>query len=152
MTQPEITDDAARRDDRSRPEKKPRRRWIVHAIVWPVLAILLIGGGFAAFSLYNDAMSVRADLEDAQASVAALDELYGLGYNHHEKFAERVNGVSLDDIRKLAAARLHECVITVSTPEPEKVKIKEGPRTYPTFPIVDLTPRGVQHDTGGGTK
>ena len=44
----------------------------MHAIVWPVLAILLIGGGFAAFSLYNDAMSVRADLEDAQASVAAF--------------------------------------------------------------------------------
>jgi hypothetical protein len=74
VTQPEITDDAARRDDRSRPEKKPRRRWIVHAIVWPVLAILLIGGGFAAFSLYNDAMSVRADLEDAQASVAAFQK------------------------------------------------------------------------------
>ena len=88
----------------------------------------------------------------AQASIAALDELYGLGYNYHEKFAERINGVSLDDIRKLAAARLQECVITVSTPDPDKVKIKEGPRTYPTFPTVDLTPRGVQHDTGGATK
>ena len=69
MTQPEITDDAERRDARSRPEKKPRKRWIVHAIVWPVLAIIIIGGGFAAFSLYNDAMAVRADLEDAQSAV-----------------------------------------------------------------------------------
>ena len=85
----------------------------------------------------------------AQATLAALDELYGLGYNYHEKFADRINGVSLDDIRKLAASRLQECVITVSTPDPDKVKIKEGPRTYPTFPTVDLTPRGVQHDTGG---
>jgi zinc protease len=85
----------------------------------------------------------------AQATLAALDELYGLGYNYHEKFADRINGVSLDDIRKLAASRLQECVITVSTPDPDKVKIKEGSRTYPTFPTVDLTPRGVQHDTGG---
>jgi zinc protease len=85
----------------------------------------------------------------AQATLAALDELYGLGYNYHEMFADRINGVSLDDIRKLAASRLQECVITVSTPDPDKVKIKEGPRTYPTFPTVDLTPRGVQHDTGG---
>jgi zinc protease len=85
----------------------------------------------------------------AQATLAALDELYGLGYNYHEKFADRINGVSLDDIRKLAAGRLQECVITVSTPDPDKVKIKEGSRTYPTFPTVDLTPRGVQHDTGG---
>lgn len=48
---------------------KRRKRWIAHAIVWPVLAILLIGGGFAAWSLYQDAMSVRDDLEDAQAAV-----------------------------------------------------------------------------------
>jgi zinc protease len=88
----------------------------------------------------------------AQASLAALDELYGLGYNYHDKFADQINGVSLDDIRKLAASRLRKCVITVSTPDPDKVKIKEGTRTYPTFPTVDLTPRGVQHDTGGATK
>jgi zinc protease len=85
----------------------------------------------------------------AQATLAALDELYGLGYNYHDKFADRINGVSLYDIRKLAGSRLQECVITVSTPDPDKVKIKAGPRTYPTFPTVDLTPRGVQHDTGG---
>ncbi len=48
---------------------KRRRRWIVHVIVWPLLALVLIGGGIAAWSLYDDAMSVRADLEDASASV-----------------------------------------------------------------------------------
>jgi zinc protease len=88
----------------------------------------------------------------AQAGVAALDELYGLGYNYHDTFPNRVNAVTIDDIRKLARTRLRECVVTVSTPEPAKVKIETGVRNYPTFPTVDLTPRGVQHDTGGATK
>ena len=43
-------------------------------------------------------------------------------------------------------------VVTVSTPDPEKVKITAGPRKYASFPTVDLTPRGVQHDAGGATK
>jgi hypothetical protein len=34
----------------------------------------------------------------------------------------------------------------VSTPDPDSVKIKTGKRTYDSFPPVDLTPRGVQHD------
>ena len=88
----------------------------------------------------------------AQASLAALDELYGLGYDYHDKFADRINAVTIDDIRKLAASRLKECVVTISTPEPDRVKIKEGARRYPSFPTVDLTPRGVQHDVGGGSK
>jgi flagellar basal body-associated protein FliL len=57
-----------RREGASRSKKKRSRR-IVHAIVWPVLALLLIGGGIAAWMLYNDAMSVRADLEKASAAV-----------------------------------------------------------------------------------
>jgi len=42
----------------------------VHAIVWPVLALLVIGAGFAAWFLFNDAMSVRDDLEEARSAVA----------------------------------------------------------------------------------
>ena len=93
--------------------------------------------------------AIENETPAAQASQAALDELYGLGYDFHHKFADRINGVSLDDIRKLAATRLRECVVTVSTSEPDKVKVPTGPRTYNSFPTVDLTPRGVQHDTGG---
>jgi zinc protease len=88
----------------------------------------------------------------AQAQVAALDELYGLGYNFHDRFADRVNKVHPEDVRRLARTRLAECVVTVSTPEPEKVNVKAGERNYTSFPKVDLTPRGVQHDSGGGTK
>jgi zinc protease len=87
-----------------------------------------------------------------QAARAALDELYGLGYDHHARFADRINKVTPADVRTFAGARLNECVITVSTPEPDWVKIPNGPRTYKSFPEVDLTPKGVQHDTGGGAK
>jgi zinc protease len=84
-----------------------------------------------------------------QAAQAALDELYGLGYDWHRSFADRVRAVSLDQVRASAAGRLQRCVVTVSTPNPELVTVKAGERRYPTFPKVDLTPRGVQHDTGG---
>lgn len=50
----------------------PDRRWIAHVIVWPTLALALIGGGFAAWSVYDDATSVRSDLEAARAAVADL--------------------------------------------------------------------------------
>lgn len=35
-----------------------------------MLVLLLVGGGFAAWNLYNDAMSVRDDLEEARTAVA----------------------------------------------------------------------------------
>lgn len=72
MTLPDFTDDDDRRSSRQRRPK--RRRWIVHAIVWPVLALLLIGGGIAAWTLYNDAMSVRDDLEEARAAVSEFQK------------------------------------------------------------------------------
>ncbi|HEY1628249.1 MAG TPA: hypothetical protein VGF52_00225, partial [Tepidisphaeraceae bacterium] len=82
----------------------------------------------------------------AQATQAALDELYGLGYDYHDQFAPKVNGVSLSDVRSIAQRRLTRCVITVSTPAPKAVSIQPGKRDYPSFPPVDLTPRGVNHD------
>jgi zinc protease len=84
----------------------------------------------------------------AQASSAALDELFGLGFDYHTKFAPEINGVTLDQIRTIAGARLRDCVVTISTPDPDAVKIDTGVRTYASFPTVDLTPRGVQHATG----
>ncbi|HTH07217.1 MAG TPA: DUF4012 domain-containing protein [Ilumatobacteraceae bacterium] len=71
MTQPDTDLFAFDTQDATPPASPPRRRrrWIVHVIVWPLLALVLIGGGFAAWSLYSDAMSVRADLEDARSSL-----------------------------------------------------------------------------------
>jgi zinc protease len=81
-----------------------------------------------------------------QAAAAALDEVYGVGYDYHLHFADRVKAVLLPDVRDVARQRLTRCVVTVSTPTPEAVKVKTGRREYPSFPPVDLTPRGVQHD------
>ncbi|TYL52638.1 DUF4012 domain-containing protein [Agromyces mariniharenae] len=68
MTVSELFDAEERTSSRSGAPKR-RRRWIVHVIVWPLLALVLIGGGIAAWSLYDDAISVRADLEDASSAV-----------------------------------------------------------------------------------
>jgi zinc protease len=83
-----------------------------------------------------------------QAATAALDELYGLGYDYHAHFEQRINAVKLDQVRAVARSRLRECVVTVSTPQPDVVNRKTGVRTFKSFPPVDLTPRGVQHDVG----
>jgi zinc protease len=96
----------------------------------------------------SDAMDNETPAE--QATTAALDELYGLGYDFHDRFADDINIVQLDDIRKIAGTKLRRCVVTVSTPAPELVQVKPGTRQYATFPPVDLTPRGVQHDLQGG--
>ncbi len=84
----------------------------------------------------------------SQASVAAIDELFGLGYDFHSQFALGIKAVTLAQIRATAALRLHDCVVTVSTPDPASVKVSSGVRVFNSFPTVDLTPRGVQHATG----
>ena len=76
----------------------------------------------------------------SQASTAALDELFGLGFGYHKGFAPGITGVTLNQVRAAAAGRLRECVVTVSTPNPEALTINPGVRTYDSFPTVDLTP------------
>jgi zinc protease len=93
----------------------------------------------------SDALSTETPGE--QATTAAVDELMGLGYDYHDHFAPRIGAVKLDDVRNVAGSRLVKCVITVCTPMPEAIDIKVGTRTYREFPPVDLTPKGVQHDT-----
>ena len=88
----------------------------------------------------------------AQATMAALDEVMGLGYAYHEKFADGVRAVTLPQVQKLARQRLAHCIVTISTPRPELVKTAPGQRIYTSFPPVDLAPKGVQHDVGGGGK
>ena len=58
-----------------------------------------------------------------QAATAALDELYGLGYNYHDRFADKVKAVGLNDVTAVSRARLTRCVVTVSTPAPDAVKV-----------------------------
>jgi zinc protease len=98
--------------------------------------------------LITTADAIDSETPAAQASQAAIDELFGLGYDYHARFAPGIDAVTLDDIRHAAAGRLRDCVVTISTPDPDAVKIETGVRKYDSFPTVDLTPRGVQHSTG----
>jgi predicted Zn-dependent peptidase len=88
----------------------------------------------------------------AQARMAAVDEVLGLGYDYHRQFADQVRAVALPQVQDVARHRLAECIVTISTPRPELVQIKPGTRTYSSFPAVDLAPKGVQHDVGGAGK
>ncbi len=97
-----------------------------------------------------DAMDHESPAE--QATSAALDELFGLGYDFHAQFADRIKGVTLADVQQIARQRLNSCIVTISTPTPESVEVRKGPRVYTAFPPVELTPRGIQHDTGGAAK
>jgi zinc protease len=97
--------------------------------------------------LITVADAMDSETPDQQATTAALDELFGLGYDYHSQFADQINKVTIDQVRQAAATRLTQCVVTICTPDPDGVNIKPGERTYQSFPTVDLTPRGVQHST-----
>ena len=61
------------------------------------------------------------------AMQAALDELYGMGYDYHDQFAERVRHVGLAEVKDIAIRFLTTPVITVVTPAPEKVQLGIDP-------------------------
>mgnify|MGYP000474705841 CR=1 FL=1 len=82
----------------------------------------------------------------AQAQSAAIFELLGLGYDYPDHFADRINGVSIDQVRQVARSHLSRCVVTITTTAPEQVTLKPGERWFKVFSPVNLTPRGVQHD------
>ncbi len=97
--------------------------------------------------LIDEAMSKQTAADQAES--AALDELYGLGFAWSEKFTERVNEVTADKMQRVARRLLSRCVVTVCTPSPDAIKTTvAGKREYDTFPAMDLTPQGVQHDAG----
>lgn len=96
-------------------------------------------------TITSDAMDNQTP--SAQAQTAALNELFGLGHDHHERFAGRIGALGLADVQSVARGLLRECVVTVNTSDPEAVKVREGTRVFTSFPPVDLTPRGVEHDS-----
>lgn len=57
-----------------------------------------------------------------RAMQAALDELYGLGYDYRDGFADAVRQVTLEDVREVARQYLTHPVIAVVTPQPDEVR------------------------------
>jgi len=70
---------------------------------------------------------IAAEIIDRQtnadlASTAALDELYGLGYEHWESLAERINAVTMAELKRVAVKYLSRPhLVCVTTPKPELV-------------------------------
>jgi len=91
---------------------------------------------------------METETPEQQALQAATNELFGLGYQYAAGFTDRIDAVQLNRVRELAGARLSHCVVTICTPNPQRVHIKQGEQSFDNFPPVDLTPRGVQHDVG----
>src|SRR5581483_12516511 len=56
--------------------------------------------------LIDTSEAMDNETPSAQAAQAALDELYGLGYNFHKHFAERINGVMLPEVPATARGLL----------------------------------------------
>jgi zinc protease len=52
-----------------------------------------------------------------QARQAALDELYGLGYDYYRHFDERIAAVKLEDVVRVANKYLNDYLLTTSSPE-----------------------------------
>jgi zinc protease len=61
---------------------------------------------------------------DALATNAALDELYGLGYDFSDDFAERVNAVTREDVQRVARKYLTRHAAVVVRPEPQPAPAK----------------------------
>jgi zinc protease len=98
--------------------------------------------------LITNGDALEHETPDEQAEQAALDEAFGLGYDYHQKFADMIGAVTLDDIRNYARTRLRDCIVTICTPDPDSVNVAPGKREYSSFPTVDLTPKGIQLDQG----
>ncbi|NIA07575.1 MAG: hypothetical protein GWP14_08070 [Actinobacteria bacterium] len=71
---------------------------------------------------------IAAEIIDRQtnadlASIAALDELYGLGYEHWQSLAERINAVTMAELKRVATKYLSQPhLVCVTTSKPELVK------------------------------
>jgi zinc protease len=54
-----------------------------------------------------------------QAQQAALDELYGLGYDYDKTFDARIRAVKLDDVIRVAKKFLNNHVLVTTSPNPK---------------------------------
>jgi zinc protease len=69
-------------------------------------------------------MSIAADAIDsqtnqAQASQSASDELFGLGYRNSERYEQRINAITLEDVRRVAQKYLRIDASALAIVEPQ---------------------------------
>lgn len=61
----------------------------------------------------------------SQAQQAALDELYGLGYDYDKSFDDRIEAVTLEQVTGVARKYLNKYLLVTSSPE-EKLDLQSG--------------------------
>lgn len=81
----------------------------------------------------TDMMETQTNAE--RAMKAALDELYGLGYDNGPRFLERVKVVTLEDVQATARKYFTEPVVAVVTPVVEAVKLGIEPAVVDREPV-----------------
>ena len=59
----------------------------------------------------------------SQAQLAAINEMYGLGYNYHKTFDERISKVTLDEVVNVAKKYLNKSITVTASPA-EKSPLK----------------------------
>lgn len=80
-----------------------------------------------AKSIIKTTESMTRQANSDLAMQAALDELYGLGYNYRRQFIANVESVTLADVGRMAAKYFTTPVVTVVTPAPDAVNIGVEP-------------------------
>ena len=63
---------------------------------------------------------------EEQARLAALDELYGLGYDYEKTFDSRITAVTRDDVVQAARKYLTQRVLVTTSPEGAAEGVKDG--------------------------
>jgi zinc protease len=60
---------------------------------------------------------------DAFGYMTALDELYGLGYNHYKEVEAKINAVSMADVRRVAASYFQNKPFVLATVRPPEKRV-----------------------------
>jgi zinc protease len=76
-----------------------------------------------------------------RAATAALDELYGLGYDFSDKLPEIIESVKMADVQAVGKRFLVQPVIAVVTPDPSAVQV---PGCQPTIEAAQTQPTQTQ--------
>jgi zinc protease len=64
------------------------------------------------------ALQLDEQTNEQRASVAALDELYGLGLDFRTREADQLANVTKAEVQRVANAYLHHPTIVITTPTP----------------------------------